>query len=503
MNNQRRSGMILSYISIFISSIIGIAFTPFLIVSLGVEEYGLYQLLYATIGFVSLLDFGLGGTLTRYIIKYKASEEKDKVASVVSMCVKIYCVTGVVVILTTIIIAFILEPLFPGSINSNNVGKARFLFIIMGATAGVSFIRHALSGIQGAEEKYAVMKFVVILQHILRTVFILILLLIGMKAEAVVLVDLFVAMVLLLFEIYYCKSKLKYQLFAGKWDKVLFKSLVTFSLFVFLQIIITQVNNNLPRIILGKYVCLEYVSIYGVAMQLQNLFNSVGGVISGITLPQVSRIVFCNGTIEQTTDCCSHYSRYQLHISAFILGGFILFGQYFISLWVPDYNCYEVYIIILLIAVPQILEAVEGTIFNVMKAKNMQATRSLILLGVVVFNIIFSVILIKYLPLYGAAIGTCVSFVIGNNILSNIYYHKKVGINIYRYFKNLLKGILPVWLVTFVIGIFISKIHISGWNGLFLKCCIYSIIYIPLMYIYGFSKSEKQLVTNIIHKIRR
>ena len=76
MRNQRGAGFVLSYISIFISSVVGILFTPYMISTLGQVEYGLYQLLYAAIGYISLLDFGLGSTLTRFILKYRADGNK-------------------------------------------------------------------------------------------------------------------------------------------------------------------------------------------------------------------------------------------------------------------------------------------------------------------------------------------------------------------------------------------------------------------------------------------
>ena len=85
--NQRTIGFVLSYVSIFVSSIAGIAFTPYMILKLGDIEYGLYQLLYSAIGYVALLDFGLGSTLTRYILKYKS--EWPKIAACTSCDVEI------------------------------------------------------------------------------------------------------------------------------------------------------------------------------------------------------------------------------------------------------------------------------------------------------------------------------------------------------------------------------------------------------------------------------
>lgn len=500
VKNQRGAGFILSYVSILISSVVGILFTPYMISTLGQIEYGLYQLLYATIGYIALLDFGLGGTLTRFILKYRAEGNVKKERTVTTMCVKIYCAFGLIAMIAVSVVSLNLDVIYKETITAENLTYARKIFMIMGFTTSLSLISHAMTGIQTANEKYIVSKTVYIFRQLLRVVIIIIMF--GFKATAmsVVLADLFVTAVLLLFDVLYCKFALKAQLFFGKWDKALFNSLFSFSIFVFLQIVVTQANIGLDKMILGRYADLAFVALYGVVMQLHSLFNSVGNVISSVTLPQISNLVFSNASVEDTTDCCARYSRYQLHILAPLIGGFVVLGQHFSGLWAPQYDSFSVYMVSLLIIVPQILESVEGTIFNVMKAKNLQATRSLILFGVMFLHIILSVSFVKVSPVYGPALGTSISFIIGNSILSNIYYHKKVGINIFRYFKKLFAGILPSLLISILIGFLVNLIPFAGWFGFVVKGSLYVIEYAILVLLLGLDKSEKQLLKKIVKK---
>lgn len=503
MKNQRGLGFILSYFSIFVSSMVGLLFTPYMISSLGQVEYGLYQLLYATIGYVALLDFGLGSTLTRFILKYKSEGNKEKENIIITMCVKLYTIISIVIFLLVFVISTQLDKLYPESINAENLSYARELFLVMGATTSVSLLSHALSGVEYAYEKYAYVKGLYVLRQILRVVVIIVLLQFDLNARAVVYADFVITIILAVIDVVYCKFVLHTPIFIGKWNNAYLKSLFSFSFFVFLQIIITQINNGIDRIVLGRYSCLEYVALYGVVTQLYALFNSIGGVISTITLPKISQVVFADSSVEETTDCCVKYSRIQLHILAPLIGGFILLGKYFASLWAPQYDATAIYIVALLTIAPQILESVEGTIFNVMKAKNLQATRSLLLLGVAVVHIALSVGLTQVFPLYGTAIGSCISFVVGNNILSNIYYHKKVGVNMFRYFKNLFKGILPAWVISIIFGIFINLIPVSGWLGFIIRGCLYVAVYGVAILLIGLDKSEKQIINGILKKIRR
>lgn len=503
MRNQRGAGFVLSYISIFISSVVGILFTPYMISTLGQVEYGLYQLLYAAIGYISLLDFGLGSTLTRFILKYRAEGNKEKINTVITMCVKIYSIFGLVAFLLVWIVSLNLDVLFKETITSENIEYARQLFLIMGVTTSISLVSHALTGVQTAHEKYIVTKGIYIARQLFRVVIMVILLQLNIGALAVVYADFVITVLIVVFDILYCKYVLKTPIINGRWDNALLKTLFSFSFFVFLQIIITQVNVGIDKLVLGRYSCLEYVALYGVVSQIYNLFNSIGNVVCSVTLPKISQVVFANSSVEETTDCCVKYSRLQLHILAPLIGGFIILGKNFASLWAPQYDSMSIYIVALLTITPQILESVEGTIFNVMKAKNLQATRSILLLGVAVVHIVLSVGLTQVFPLYGTAIGSCISFVLGNNILSNIYYHKKVGVNMFRYFKNLFKGILPAWIIALAIGMFVNIIPLGSWLGFVIKGCIYVAIYGVCVLLIGLDKSEKQMLNGILKKIRR
>ena len=501
LRNQRKIGFVLSYFNIFISSMVGILFTPYMISTLGSVEYGLYQLLYAAIGYIALLDFGLGSTLTRFILKYQSEKNKEKERTVISMCVKIYCLFGLVAMLLVLGVSFNLDTFFSNSISPENLGYAQKLFLIMGATTSLSLVSHALSGIQTAHEKYLVTKGVYAVRQVARIAIMVILLQLDIGAMAVVTTDFFVTLGLLIFDIIYCKAALKTTLLMGKWDKTLLKPLFSFSFFVFLQIIITQTNAGVDRLLLGSLSTLQVVALYGVITQLNTVFSSISNVVCGVTFPQISRVVFSNADRDALTHCCARYSRLQMLISAPLMGGFILLGKAFASLWVPEYDSTAVWLCTVIIVIPETLAVVEGTIFHVMKAKNLQKARSLILFGVMIANIIFTVFLIKWNDVYGPAIGTGISFIVGNLILSNIYYHKKVGVDVIKFLKELFKGILPAFIISLIIGIFICMIPVEGWLGFIIKGSLYVFEYGILTLLIGINKEEKALAKGLINKV--
>ena len=75
-----KSGFILSYISIFIQSIISILYTPVMLRLLGESNYGLLQLAVSTMSSLSILSFGFGSSYMRFYSQYKADNDNNAIS---------------------------------------------------------------------------------------------------------------------------------------------------------------------------------------------------------------------------------------------------------------------------------------------------------------------------------------------------------------------------------------------------------------------------------------
>ena len=72
---ERKRGAILSYVSIIISTIVQLLYTPLLIRMLGQSEYGLYSLVSSIIGYLTVLDLGFGNAIIVYTAKYREQKK--------------------------------------------------------------------------------------------------------------------------------------------------------------------------------------------------------------------------------------------------------------------------------------------------------------------------------------------------------------------------------------------------------------------------------------------
>ena len=89
MKNQLKAGAIISYANLLIGNIIPFIYTPIMLRLLGQAEYGLYGIANSIMGYIGLLNFGIGGTIVRYLSKYRAEGDREQEARVIGLFLKI------------------------------------------------------------------------------------------------------------------------------------------------------------------------------------------------------------------------------------------------------------------------------------------------------------------------------------------------------------------------------------------------------------------------------
>lgn len=498
--NKKTIGVLLSYLLIVIDIFVGLLFVPYLLKSLGDAEYGVYKLMGSTASYLSVLDFGIGGTLTRYIVKFKTERDKKGEENFSAMGLLIYGVLALLVILMSLGITFLIPSMYSLSIQSDSMKEAQFIFFIICATTAVSLFNHGYNGIITAYEGFAYNKTSNIVKIILR-IFLIILGLRGWKsALLIVIIDFILAIVLLIANIFYVRCSLKCKVHLHKWDWKLAKEAGVFTLAILLQSIINQFNSNVDNIALGVYTTVSTVALYSLVLQIYNIFSSLSTAISTVYLPAISESVFCGATDEEVTRKVVEPSRMQLMILLLALTGFYIFGQDFIVLWVgAGYK--QVYVLCCILLTSSMINLSQNTITCVLKAKNMLHGKTLILAISTVINVIITFILVPIIGVIGATIGTAFSMLFGYGIALNIYYQKRVHLKMGLYYKETYKGILLAVVLACGIGFLIAHmLTLNGWIGFIVEAAIYTMIYGVAILCIGLNSSEKRKIKKLLKR---
>ena len=155
MKTNKLLGVALSYTLAVIDVIVALFFIPFLLYSLGDMNYGVYKLMQSTASYLSVLDFGIGSTITRYVVKYKVQNRAEEERNFLAMGLIIYGMISFVVMMIGIVVASLIPAIYSSSIPVNVLPMAQKLFFIICLTTVVSLINHAFNGLLIAYERFS------------------------------------------------------------------------------------------------------------------------------------------------------------------------------------------------------------------------------------------------------------------------------------------------------------------------------------------------------------
>lgn len=501
---NRRVGVILSYVLMVFEVLSTLLLTPFIIRTLGQAEYGVYKLIVVISGYLLLLDLGISNTVTRFIPKYRVLKDAESEKKFLGITTIFYGIIAFLALAIGVVLIVVFPHFYAKGLTGDEIVLAQKLLFITILNVVVTLASAPFTNVLLAYEKFGVSKLSSIIQIIIRIGLTILCLKLGMKSIGLCLVTLFTTLLVKLFFVFYAFLALKIKLTLKRIDKKFIKGIVGYSILILVQMVATQINMGIDQILIGSMVVNSAIllAIYGLGAQVVNYFQSIGAAFTNVLMPGVVKMVETNDDKNVINHEMIRIGRFVFIVLGIIFTVFILCGKQFITLWAGKEYLDAYYVVIIL--VPAYLLIYPQAIGNqILWAKNMHKEQSFIKLAIVVLNIFLTMLLIKINPLLGAAFGTLISLLLGDVVLMNVVFVKKLHISLSKLYFGILDGLLPSMLISFVIGFRINTYIPYNWLGLFIIILTMVIIYCICLMIFGFNRYEKELVKNGVSKISR
>jgi len=469
---------------------------------LGQSEYGLYQLVYSVVSYLSLLSLGFGASYVRFYSRYKSQNNSDEISKLNGMFMTIFTIIALVCILCGFVMVQNARSIFGKGLTAAELSKAKILLSIMVLNMVATFINSVFSSIITAHERFFFQKLVYFIKELFNPFLTLPLLIIGYGSIAMVSITTILTFTVLIADLFFCLKKLKVKFNFHKFQFSLFREMWAFTFFIFINMIVDQINWSIGKFLLGRMIGTSAVAVFGVAAQLNSLYLTLSTAVSGVFIPRVNLIVASGGDNNRLSNLFTKVGRIQFLILGLIITGYILFGKEFIALWAgPGYD--SAYIIGLFLMVPVTVPLIQNLGIEIQRAKNKHQARSVVYLLVAICNIFVSIPCIKKWGASGAAVGTAVSLTAGNILFMNWYYHNRMHLDMLCFWKNIISLLIPTAAVT-VIGFLLKKLILVP-NlpiSLVFVILLYSVLYILALWTFGMNTNEKDLVQKPINKVR-
>ena len=499
----RKKGVILSYVLMIFEVLSTLLLTPLIIRSLGSAEYGVYKLFASIVTYLTLLDLGIGNSIIRYAAKYKATNDEDNMNRFVGDAQCFYAIMALVALLIGAVLVVIFPTVFATGLSESEIALGQTLLEITVINTAVTLFTAVYPNIIIGYGLFSVSKGLSIVQIIIRIIVTYVALLLGFRSIAIVTINMCLTVLCRGVMAAYTYLKLKIKPKLKGVDKAFVSEIVGYSFWILLQMIATQINAYADQVLLGMFVtgASAVIAVYSIGTQIVQYYQSIGSAVSGVLMPGVVSMVERGASAEQLENEMVRIGRMSLAVLAAIFGGFMLYGKQFILLWAgEEYSNGFAVAAILMFA--QMIIYIESIGTQILWAKNEHKEQSILKIAIVLLNIILAIALIKWNALIGATIGTFISLMLGDVIVMNIVFRKKIGIKLGRYYKKLINGIIPAVLLATTVNFFFKQIGLNGWGGFLINICVYVVTLGLLYVIFGLNANEKDLLKKIL-KIQR
>ncbi len=497
-------GVILSYITMFTSVVVSLLYTPFLLESLGSQQYGLYNMGQSAVSFLGLAEFGFGSAVVRYASKYRAEGNEDKTAGLYGMFLRLYGILALIILVGGLAICALSSSIFTVSTGARGYFELRVIILVMVLNLTLTFATQPYHAIVTSYEKYTFQKITNLIYLLLKPVVMIPLLLWGYKAIALSVVALVLQQILNIVNIVFVHKTLKVRISFKKKDMdfSIFKEIVGYSFFIFLGMLTAQFNDGVDNIILGAVIGEVAVAVYSVGYQLYSYVQQVPNAVASVFFPRITTQITQGATMEDMTNLSIRVGRIQFYLAFLICSGFALFGQDFILLWVGEEYALA-YWIVLVLAIPIVIPTIQAIPVQVLQAINKHQFKAILYVVCAGLNVLLSIPAAIYFGPLGCAVCTGLTTLLTKGIIINWYYAKKIKLGIGRFWKNILLLLLrlsPLIIIGIAINVLIPY---CSWLWLILKIGLYTLVFGVYALLVCMNKEEKGLAMELLQKIRR
>ena len=490
MASQRKAGAVLGYVNIIVKNLVNLVYTPMLLAFVGQADYGVFQTSNSFVFSLSLLTFGFSQAYVRFYTLKRTRGTEEDIKSLNGMYLMLYIGVCAIALALGLLFAANVDVFFSGSFTPDQVELAGQLMAIMAFSVTCTLFSTVFDAYILAHEQF---KFQQTRQMFtsLATPFVAFALLnLGMGAVGVALAQLAVYVTLLVLNARFAIMDLGMRFNLKKFDFGLFRAISVFSAWIFANQICDLINQSVPNIILGATAGATATAVFAVSVQIRNVFTSLSTTMSSLFTPEINRIVATSNDNAVLTSLMARVGRYQMILFAWVYGGFIVLGRFFIEKWAgPGFS--EAYLFIVVMVAPLAISLTQNTGIEIQRAKNKHKARSVAYLIMAGINLASTAILSPVIGGWGAAIGYVLYIIFGCGLFMNWYYHARIGLDMFKFWRTVLPPLLCAAASTLACLAGTTALPLSSWVSFLLWGLAFTLLYGALLWTFVAKDEER------------
>lgn len=487
------------YISILtqiIITLLGFISRKVFLDNLGSEYLGINGLLNNVLSMLSLVEGGIGASITYNLYKPLAEKNEEKIIALIQLYKKLYGVLAIFIFLLSLTLYPFLGILMKGSSNVPFIGVIYFIFVIKNM---ISYINaHKWSLINADQKGYILAKYNLIF-NIITTITKIIVLLITKNYILYLIIETVIFIIqntwngrIINRRYSYIKTKKKYQV--GKDIK---ENLITNVKALFLHNIGSYCVFGTDNLLISAFISVKAVGLY-------SNYTMIIGQLSGLLTPILGGIGASIGNLIATESKEKNYEVFKVvRLVNFWIYSFcsiFLFNliEPFIKWWLGDGLLLDKLTLVFII-INFYISGMRSSIITFKSKAGIFSEDKFIPLIESIINLGTSILLVKYFGIAGIFMGTTIStIIIPLWIQSKLVYEKVFDKSVLEYFKTYIYYIILTIFAGILTTFVCSKLVMwTGFSSLVAKGIICLLIPNLIYFIVFFNTNELRYLFNI------
>ena len=472
---------------------------PILIRNLGNYDYGLWEMFGAVLGYMGMLDLGLGPTVSRYAARHRGDGDNISQQHVFNSALVFMVVVGCLLALSFVIWAIY----FPTTLAPEGQDAQRYTFLLLAFAVQVLIFfpgRVAESYLEGFQ-RYQIKNLIIIINSLVGAT-----ILYSYITPENGLVLLAVVNVVggsvkyIIYLIFITRPNLvgvKYQLRDFSPSKL--KELLVFGSKSLIQGVSTRIETATDSLVIGSFLGPAMVPFYSISANLVQYIRTFTQTITHVFMPVFSDMS-ARGESEGARSLYLSGSKYVVAIMVLLCVGVILVGESFVRIWIgPDFAEHARYLLPILVAfacIPYLNPFVSRYLTAIGK-HGIFAKWSPVSAAI---NLCLSILFVNEFGMVGVAVASLIPVL----LVVPIYFQavsRELEISVLDYCLNVLVPVLAPVLAS-VVTFFLFDFAIDGYGDLLIASVSIGLVYLAVFFVAGLNKEERSFFYSKLLKSR-
>jgi len=473
--------------------------TPFVVHSLGNASYGIWVLAFSLTGHLGILDLGLRPIIVKYVSKYDALGEPQKINEVINTTLSTFVLLGSVVFLVSLGLAYFSDRLF--NVPPDKFFELKAIIALAGVNVAMTFPFGVFNAVTAAFQRFDLSSIVKTSVFLVRSLCIVIFLTSGGGILTLGIIVTFAQLIEFIWRVRVCYSifpDLKLSLTHVNRDVL--KMVSGFGFYGFVIALASRLAYRTDSIVIGGFLSASAITFYSIGATLIEYLQNIVSLIV-VTITPVASSFDARKEYDRLRNLLILATKYCSLVVIPIGATYALLGESFISLWMgSEYGPVSSTVLsILMIGFFGFLSQLAiGSIFYGLGKVKFYAFMSM---AMAILNLILSIVLVQILKedwkLYGVAWGTTIPLSIYAYILQPAYICRELNLRFSKYFLGAyarpLIVMLPFVGIIWVVRISVSFSNLLEFFAIVAAACV---VYVICVFFIAIEPEHRKIVTD-------